>query len=156
MVGLRVESSELWCCFTENEDEAGVAIWGPCVLGFPHAPTRAGEDPWVRIAELARSALGIDSARVLRIGALEVLELPDGREVQPLVVALPASEPDTASPGVAIPVTALAKPALVEEQLVEHEGLQIRQQIAHVGRYRLMGPTFWVVESLLLRLGMLD
>jgi len=147
VVPLYVDSAELWTLLREEPDESPP-------LSFP-AAVFEGEDPWPTVARLGSVGLGIDPARMLRLGELDEVAGAGGFRLRCCVVAVPTPEDDGSnveSPTVRLPLSALKRPRLVEERMFELGGRSVPLAVYHLGRHRLWGPALDVLLKLLERL----
>ena len=156
LVPLYVDAGELWTVLTKRTDTL------PSHRGqiaFPGGGREVGEDAWAAALREAHEEVGIDSARVLRLGELDEGETPAGFRIIPCVGAIPY--PYEARPNEAeiaevfsLPLTAFANPRLVEERTVEVDGRRRQIRIYHVGSRQVWGLTARILQNLLVRTGL--
>jgi 8-oxo-dGTP pyrophosphatase MutT (NUDIX family) len=155
LVPLYVDAGELWTVLTKRTDTL------PSHRGqiaFPGGGREVGEDAWAAALREAKEEVGIDPAKVLRLGQLDEVESPASFRVIPCVGAVPF--PYEVSPNEAeiaevfsVPLTAFANPRLVEERAVSIDGRERMLRIYHIGRRQIWGLTARVLQNLLVRLG---
>ena len=154
LVPLYVEAGELWTVLTKRTDTL------PSHRGqiaFPGGGRETGEDAWGAALREASEEVGIEPAKVLRLGVLDETESPAFRVI-PCVGAIPHPyEPKPNAAEIAevfsLPLTAFANPRLVEERAVLLDGRQRNLRIYHVGNRQIWGLTARVLQNLLVRLG---
>jgi 8-oxo-dGTP pyrophosphatase MutT (NUDIX family) len=155
LVPLYVDAGELWTVLTKRT-ETLPSHRGQ--IAFPGGGRETGEDAWGAALREAQEEVGIDPARVLRLGQLDELESGVGFRVIPCVGAIPfpfAAKPNAAEIAevFSLPLTAFANPRLVEERAVTLDG-QVRDlRIYHIGKRQIWGLTARVLQNLLIRLG---
>jgi 8-oxo-dGTP pyrophosphatase MutT (NUDIX family) len=155
LVPLYVDAGELWTVLTKRTDTL------PSHRGqiaFPGGACEIGEDAWGAALREAQEEVGIEPAKVLRLGELDEVESPASFRVVPCVGAIPF--PYEARPNEAeiaevfsLPLTAFANPRMVEEREVVLDGRHRHIRIYHVGSRQVWGLTARVLQNLLVRLG---
>lgn len=155
LVPLYVDAGELWTVLTKRT-ESLPSHRGQ--IAFPGGGREIGEDAWSAALREAKEEVGIDSAKVLRLGQLDEVESPASFRVIPCVGAVPF--PYEASPNEAeiaevfsVPLTVFANPRLVEERAVSIDGRERMIRIYHIGSRQIWGLTARVLQNLLVRLG---
>ena len=155
LVPLYVDAGELWTVLTKRT-ESLPSHRGQ--IAFPGGGREIGEDAWGAALREAKEEVGIDPAKVLRLGQLDEVESPASFRVIPCVGAVPF--PYEASPNEAeiaevfsVPLTAFANPRLVEERPVSIDGRERMIRIYHLGNRQIWGLTARVLQNLLVRLG---
>jgi 8-oxo-dGTP pyrophosphatase MutT (NUDIX family) len=155
LVPLFVDAQELWVLLARRSDELP---HHQGQIAFPGGSLELGESPWEGALREAREEIGLEPARVLRLGLLDEASTPSGFHIIPCVGAVPYPVETVIDEGeiaevFAVPLSALASPQLVEQQRVEIDGLPREITIFHVGRHRIWGLTARVLFNLLERLG---
>jgi 8-oxo-dGTP pyrophosphatase MutT (NUDIX family) len=155
LVPLYVDAGELWTVLTKRTDTL------PSHRGqiaFPGGGREIGEDAWGAALREAKEEVGIDPAKVLRLGELDEVESPANFRVVPCVGAIPF--PYEAKPNEAeiaevfsVPLSAFANPRLVEERPVSIDGRERTLRIYHLGNRQIWGLTARMLQNLLIRLG---
>jgi len=155
LVPLYVDAGELWTVLTKRT-ETLPSHRGQ--IAFPGGGREIGEDAWGAALREAKEEVGIEPAKVLRLGELDEVESPASFRVIPCVGAVPF--PYEAAPNEAeiaevfsVPLTAFANPRLVEERAVSIDGRERMIRIYHVGNRQIWGLTARVLQNLLVRLG---
>jgi 8-oxo-dGTP pyrophosphatase MutT (NUDIX family) len=155
LVPLYVDAGELWTVLTQRT-ETLPSHRGQ--IAFPGGGREVGEDAWETALREAHEEVGIDLARVLRLGQLDEVESPANFRVVPCVGAIPF--PYVAKPNEAeiadvfsLPLTAFANPRLVEERAVSLDGKVRNIRIYHLGKRQIWGLTARVLQNLLVRVG---
>jgi hypothetical protein len=157
VVPLFVVDASLCTLFTVHRRAERDAATG---LGLLGAPLEPGEERWAGGARVARLQLGLDAAKVLRLGDLDPVAGLEGSEILPGVAAVPVpgagEEPSSLAPGLlAAPLVALRRSA---ERLLEETGevypvLRLEAS-ADEPAAELWGPPASIVANLLERLGL--
>jgi len=155
LVPLYVAAGELWTVLTKRT-ETLPSHRGQ--IAFPGGGREVGEDAWSAALREAREEVGIDAARVLRLGELDEVESPASFRVIPCVGAIPFPFDTKLNPAeiaevFSLPLTAFANPRLVEEREVTLDGRRRTIRIYHVGNRQIWGLTARVLQNLLVRLG---
>jgi len=156
LVPLYVDAGELWTVLTKRADTLPSHR---SQIAFPGGAREAGEDAWAAALREAHEEVGIDPARVIRLGELDEVESPAGFRVVPCVGAIPfpfEARPNAAeiSEVFSLPLSALANPRLVEEREVLLNGTRRMLRIYHVGQRQIWGLTARILQNLLVRLGL--
>jgi 8-oxo-dGTP pyrophosphatase MutT (NUDIX family) len=155
LVPLYVDAGELWTVLTKRT-ETLPSHRGQ--IAFPGGGREIGEDAWGAALREAKEEVGIDPAKVLRLGELDEVESPASFRVIPCVGAVPfpyeasLNEAEIAEV-FSVPLTAFANPRLVEERAVSIDGRERMLRIYHVGNRQIWGLTARVLQNLLIRLG---
>jgi 8-oxo-dGTP pyrophosphatase MutT (NUDIX family) len=156
LVPLYVDAGELWTVLTRRTDSLPSHR---SQIAFPGGGRELGEDPWAAALRESREEVGIDPAKVLRLGELDEGETPAGFRVIPCVGTIPfpyemrASEAEIAEI-FNLPLSAFANPRLVEERRIKVDGVARRLRIYHVGSRQIWGLTARILQNLLVRLGL--
>jgi 8-oxo-dGTP pyrophosphatase MutT (NUDIX family) len=156
LVPLYVDAGELWTILTRRTEDLP---HHKGQIAFPGGGLEPGEEPWDAALREAREEVGLDPAKVLRLGQLDETETPTGFRITPCVGAVPypvETEPD---PGeieeiFAVPITAFADPRAVEDRLVTIDGEERWLRFYHLGSRQVWGLTARIVQNLLERLGL--
>jgi 8-oxo-dGTP pyrophosphatase MutT (NUDIX family) len=156
LVPLYVDAGELWTVLTVRTDTLPNH---PGQIAFPGGSRDPGEDPWTTALREAGEEVGLDAARVMRLGELDEHEVPSGFSVVPCVGAIPfryAMRPSEAEIAevFSLPLSAFTNPRLVEERGVKLDGVLRTLRIYHVGRRQIWGVTARILQTLLVRLGL--
>ena len=156
LVPLYVDGGELWTLLTRRTQDLP---HHKGQIAFPGGSLEPGEEPWDGALREAREEVGLDPAKVLRLGQLDEEETPTGFRITPCVGAVPypvETEPDPREIEeiFALPITAFADPRTVEDRLVTIDGEERWLRVYHVGSRQVWGLTARIVQSLLERLGM--
>jgi 8-oxo-dGTP pyrophosphatase MutT (NUDIX family) len=156
LVPLYVDAGELWTVLTRRTD---TLPRHKSQIAFPGGGRETGEDPWAAALRETHEEIGLDPAKILRLGQLDEAEVPTGFRIIPCVGAVPF--PYEARPSEAeiaevfsIPLSAFANPRVVEEREVAIDGAVRSLRIYHVGRYQIWGLTARIVQNLLVRVGL--
>ena len=155
LVPLYVDAGELWTVLTKRT-ESLPSHRGQ--IAFPGGGREIGEDAWGAALRETKEEVGIDSAKVLRLGQLDEVESPASFRVIPCVGAIPfpyeaaLNEAEIAEV-FSVPLTAFANPRLVEERAVSIDGRERMIRIYHIGSRQIWGLTARVLQNLLVRLG---
>ncbi len=155
LVPLFVDGGELWTLLTKRADSLP---HHKGQIAFPGGGRELGEDAWTAALRESREELGLDSARVLRLGQLDEAETPTGFRVMPCVGAVPQPLETRLNAAeiaevFAVPLAALANPHLVEDRRVRLDGAERVLRIYHVGGRQIWGLTARLLQNLLARLG---
>lgn len=156
LVPLYVDAGALWTVLTRRTEELP---HHKGQIAFPGGACELGEDAWAAAVRETEEELGIQAARVLRLGQLDEVETPAGFRVIPCVGAVPFPLETTANPReiaevFAVPLPAFANPQLIEERQVMLDGHARSLRTYHVGGRRVWGLTARIVQSLMVRLGL--
>jgi 8-oxo-dGTP pyrophosphatase MutT (NUDIX family) len=156
LVPLYVDAGELWTVLTKRTDTLPSHR---SQIAFPGGAREAGEDAWAAALREAHEEVGLDPAKVLRLGELDEVESPAGFRVIPCVGAIPF--PYEMRPNAAeiaevfnLPLSAFTNPRLVEDREVLLNGARRVLRIYHVGRRQVWGLTARMLQNLLVRLGL--
>jgi 8-oxo-dGTP pyrophosphatase MutT (NUDIX family) len=156
LVPLYVDAGELWTVLTKRTDTLPNH---PSQIAFPGGSRELGEDSWTAALREAREEVGLDSQRVLRLGALDEEDVPSGFRIVPCVGAIPhpyelrPSEAEIAEV-IRLPLSAFTNPRLVEERTVVYDGVRRNLRIYHLGGRQIWGVTARILQALLERLGL--
>jgi 8-oxo-dGTP pyrophosphatase MutT (NUDIX family) len=155
LVPLYVDAGELWTLLTRRADSLPHHRGQ---IAFPGGGRELGEDAWGAALRESQEELGLDPARILRVGQLDEAETPSGFRIIPCVGAVPNPLETRANPGeiaevFAVPLLALANPQLVEDRRVRLDGADRVLRIYHVGGRQIWGLTARILQNLLERLG---
>lgn len=155
LVPLFVDGGELWALLTKRTDSLP---HHKGQIAFPGGGRELGEDAWTAALRESHEELGLDSARVLRLGQLDEAETPTGFRVMPCVGAVPQPLETRLNAAeiaevFAVPLAALANPHLVEDRRVRLDGAERVLRIYHVGGRQIWGLTARLLQNLLARLG---
>jgi 8-oxo-dGTP pyrophosphatase MutT (NUDIX family) len=156
LVPLYVDAGDLWTVLTKRAEELP---HHRSQFAFPGGAREAGEDAWTAALREAEEELGIDRAKVVRLGELGELETPTGFRIVPCVGAVPfpletRPSPQEIAEVFAVPILALANPQLVEERRVTLDGRERWLRIYHLGSRQVWGVTARILQDLLERLGL--
>jgi len=156
LVPLYVDAGELWTLLTRR---AETLPHHKGQIAFPGGGLEAGEEAWDGALREAQEEVGIDSSRVLRLGALDEARTPSGYRIVPCVgaVAYPLETEinhDEIEEVFAVPISAFANPTAVEERVVAIDGLDRMLRVYHVGGRTVWGLTARIIQQLLIRLGL--
>ncbi len=156
LVPLYVNAGELWTLLARRSEDLP---HHQGQIAFPGGSIEAGEEPWDAALREAQEEIGLDPAKVLRLGQLDETETPTGFRITPCVGAVPypvETEPDgrEIEEIFAVPITAFADPRTVEDRLVTVDGEELWLRIYHVGSRHVWGLTARIVQHLLERLGL--
>jgi 8-oxo-dGTP pyrophosphatase MutT (NUDIX family) len=155
LVPLYVDAGQLWVLLTRRTDHLPTH---KSQIAFPGGGLELGEDPWAAAVRESHEEIGLDPAKVLRLGMLDEASTPSGFHIIPCVGAVPhpvetrLNEEEIAEV-FTVPLTALATPRLVEQRRVEIDGVPREITVFHVGRHRIWGLTARILLNLLERLG---
>jgi 8-oxo-dGTP pyrophosphatase MutT (NUDIX family) len=156
LVPLYVDAGELWTILTQR---TATLPHHRSQVAFPGGSREIGEDPWAAALRETHEEIGIDPAKVLRLGELDEADVPSGFRIIPCVGAVPF--PYEAKPNEAeiaevfsLPLSAFANPRVVEERRVEIDGAVRDLRIYHVGRRQIWGVTARILQNLLVRVGL--
>jgi 8-oxo-dGTP pyrophosphatase MutT (NUDIX family) len=156
LVPLYVDAAELWTVLTKRSDTLPSHR---SQIAFPGGGREAGEDAWAAAVREANEEVGIEPAKVLRLGEMDEVESPAGFRVVPCVGAIPF--PYEARPNAAeiaevfnLQLSAFTNPRLVEDRDVLLNGTRRVLRIYHVGRRQIWGLTARILQNLLIRLGL--
>lgn len=156
LVPLYVDAGQLWTLLTRRTEELP---HHKGQIAFPGGSLEAGEEPWDAALREAQEEIGLDPAKVLRLGQLDETETPTGFRITPCVGAVPypvETEPDEGEIEeiFAVPIAAFADPRTVEDRLVTIDGEEQWLRIYHVGSRHVWGLTARIIQGLLQRLGL--
>lgn len=156
LVPLYVDTRELWTLLTRRSEELP---HHKGQIAFPGGSLEPGEDPWDAALRETHEEVGIDPAKVLRLGELDELETPSGFRIVPCVGAVSYPVETEPNPGeieeiFPVPLTAFTNPQLTEDRLVTIDGHERLLRVYHVGGRQVWGLTAGIVRSLLVRLGL--
>lgn len=156
LVPLYVDAGELWTILTQRTAELP---HHKSQYAFPGGSRDPGEGPWDAALREAEEEIGIEPAKVLRLGELDETETPSGFRIVPCVAAVPFPfQPVINEEEIAevfnVPLSVLASPRMAEERLVKIQGEEKVIRIYHVGNRRVWGLTARILQNLLDRLGL--
>ena len=155
LVPLYVEAGELWTVLTKRSDNLP---HHRSQIAFPGGGREIGEDPWTAALRETEEELGIDIAKILRLGELDEAETPSGFHIVPCVGAVPNPlETEVNQEEIAevfsVPLLAFADYRTVEDQLVKIDGVERMIRVYHVGKRQVWGLTAKIIQNLMTRLG---
>lgn len=156
LVPLYVDAGELWTLLTRRSEELPTHKGQ---IAFPGGGLQTGEDAWGAALRETEEEIGVERAKVLRLGELDEAETPSGFRIVPCVGAVPYPLETRLEDGeidevFAVPLSVFANPTLVEDQQVTLDGHQRVLRVYHVGSRRVWGLTARIVQNLLVRLGL--
>lgn len=156
LVPLYVDAGDLWTVLTRRSRELP---HHQGQIAFPGGGLEPGEDAWDGALREAQEEIGLDPARVLRIGQLDELETVSGYRVIPCVGAVPYPLETKLDEGeidelFAVPLSAFANPTAVEERVVVIDGNERLLRVYHLGSRQVWGLTATMLQALLVRLGL--
>lgn len=156
LVPLYVEAGQLWTVLTRRSDRLPQHKGQ---VAFPGGGLEIGEDPWAAALRESEEEIGIDGAKVLRIGMLDEAETPSGFRIVPCVGAVPQAmdvdiNEDEIAEVFSVPLLAFADVRVAEDRMVKIDGRERMLRIYHVGRHQVWGLTARIVMNLLERLGL--
>lgn len=156
LVPLYVEAGELWTVLTKRTE---TLPHHKSQIAFPGGGRELGEDPWSAALRETREELGIEPARVLRLGELDEAETPSGFRIVPCVGAVPfpletEANREEIEDVFSVPLSAFANPRLVEDRAVQIDGVERMLRIYHVGTRQVWGLTARIIQNLMVRLGL--
>jgi 8-oxo-dGTP pyrophosphatase MutT (NUDIX family) len=156
LVPLYVDAGELWTILTKRTD---TLPRHRSQIAFPGGGCELGEDAWAAALRETQEEIGLDPAKVLRLGELDEVEVASGFRIIPCVGAVPF--PYEAKPSEAeiaevfsLPLSAFANPRVVEERPVEIDGQERSLRIYHLGNRQIWGLTARILQNLLIRVGL--
>ncbi len=155
LVPLYVDAGELWTVLTKR---SGSLPHHKNQIAFPGGGRETGEDPWAAALREAREEVGLDPARVLKLGELDEAETLGGYRIVPCVGAVPwpfETQPndDEIAEIFSAPLLAFADYRVVEDQTVRIEGVERTIRIYHLGQRQVWGLTARILHNLMRRLG---
>jgi 8-oxo-dGTP pyrophosphatase MutT (NUDIX family) len=156
LVPLYVDANEIWTLLTKRSEDLPTHKGQ---IAFPGGSLEAGEDPWQGALRETHEEVGIEPAKVMRLGELDEAETPSGFRIVPCVGAVPfpleteinRAEIEELFP---VPLSAFVNPSLIEDRLVMINGEERMLRMYHVAGRQVWGLTGRIVQSLLYRLGM--
>ncbi|MEM7353980.1 MAG: CoA pyrophosphatase [Acidobacteriota bacterium] len=156
LVPLYVDAGELWTVLTKRTDKLP---HHKGQIAFPGGSLEPGEDSWAAAVRETEEEIGIDSKKILQLGALDEAETPSGFRIVPCVGAVPfpvETQPneDEIEDIFAVPIKAFANPTMVEDRAVLIDGVERVLRIYHVGSRQIWGLTARILQNLLQRLGL--
>ncbi len=156
LVPLFVDAGELWTLLTRRTDHLPTHR---SQIAFPGGGANAGEEAWDTALREAREEVGLDPARVLRLGQLDESASGSGFRIVPCVGAVPQDfatriDPEEIAECFRVPLSAFANPRLVEDRPVRVEGTERVLRVYHVGSRQVWGLTARILTNLLERLGL--
>lgn len=156
LVPLYVDAGELWTILTKRTDTLPTHRGQ---IAFPGGGREIGEDAWAAALRETSEEIGLDPAKILRLGELDEAATPSGFSIIPCVGAVPY--PYEAHPNeseiaevFSLPLSAFANPRAVEEREVLIEGRPREIRIYHIGNRQIWGLTARILQNLLVRIGM--
>ena len=156
LVPLYVDARELWTLLTKRSEDLPNHKGQ---IAFPGGSLEPGEDVWDGALREAHEEVGIDPAKVLRLGVLDEMATPSGFRIVPCVGAVAYPVETKINPGeieeiFPVPLTAFTNPQVIEDKLVVIDGKERTLRVYHVGGRRVWGLTARIVQNLLVRLGL--
>ncbi len=156
LIPLYVDAGELWTLLTRRSVELPTHKGQ---IAFAGGSLEEGETPWEAALREANEEIGLDPAKVLRLGELDEAVTPSGFQITPCVGTVPypvetTPNRDEIDEIFAVPISAFANPQLVEEVQVKIDGRERELLVYHVGGRRVWGLTARVLQNLLVRLGL--
>ena len=155
LVPLYVDAGELWTLLTRRSDSVPQHRGQ---IAFPGGGREIGEDPWEAALRETEEELGIDPARVVRLGELDEASTPSGFHIVPCVGAIPfpiettLNEEEIAEV-FPVPLLAFTDYSVVEDRWVRIDGVERLIRVYHIGKRQVWGLTARIVQNLLQRLG---
>jgi 8-oxo-dGTP pyrophosphatase MutT (NUDIX family) len=158
LVLLYVDAGQLWTLLTKRTDHLPTHKGQ---IAFPGGSLEGEEDAWAGALRETQEEIGIEEARIMRLGELDEAETPAGFRVMPCVGAVPYPVETVIDEGeidevFAVPLRALANPDLVEDREVKIDDQERVLRIYYVGRHQIWGLTARILQNLLIRLGFED
>jgi len=155
LVPLYVEAGELWTLLTKRSE---TLPHHRGQIAFPGGGREIGEDPWDAALRETHEELGIDPAKVVRVGELDESSTPSGFSIVPCVGAVPFPlktevNPEEIAEVFPVPLLAFADHRTVEDRQVKIDGVERWIRVYHVGKRQVWGLTARIVENLMDRLG---
>lgn len=156
LVPLYVDNGQLWTVLTRRSEELPQHRGQ---IAFPGGAREAGEDPWDAALRETEEEIGVDPARVLRLGELDEAETPSGFRIVPCVGGVPYPLETTLNEAeiaevFSVPLLAFTDVRLVEDRPVKIDRTERMLRIYHVGARQVWGVTARVVQNLMQRLGL--
>lgn len=154
LVPLYVEAGELWTLLTKRSE---TLPHHRGQIAFPGGGREIGEDSWDAALRETQEELGIEPAKIIRIGELDEASTPSGFNIVPCVGAVPFPletqvnhhEIDEVFP---VPLLAFADYSLVEDRRVKIDNVERWIRVYHVGKRQVWGLTARIVQDLMERL----
>ncbi len=156
LVPLYVDAGQLWTLLTKRSEELPTHKGQ---IAFPGGALEGGESSWDGALRETYEEIGVEPAKVLRLGQLDQAATPSGFHIVPCVGAVPfpletTLNRDEIDELIPLPLTAFANPAMVEERAVTVDGVERMLRVYHVGGRRIWGLTARILQDLLVRLGL--
>ncbi len=156
LVPLYVDAGQLWTLLTKRSEELPTHKGQ---IAFPGGALEAGETSWDGALRETHEEIGVEPAKVLRLGQLDQASTPSGFHIVPCVGAVPfpletTINRDEIDELIPLPLTAFANPAMVEERAVTVDGVERMLRVYHVGGRQIWGLTARILQDLLVRLGL--
>lgn len=155
LVPLYVDNGEIWTLLTKRSES--LPHHGG-QIAFPGGGREIGEDPWDAALRETHEELGVQPAKVVRVGELDEASTPSGFHIVPCVGAVPyplettINEEEIAEV-FSVPLLAFTDFRMVEDRLVKIDGVERTIRVYHVGKRQVWGLTARIVQNLLQRLG---
>lgn len=155
LVPLYVDAGELWTVLTKRTE---TVPHHKNQIAFPGGGLEVGEESWDAALRETREELGIETAKLLRLGELDEAETPSGFRIVPCVTAFPGPpEPtineDEIAEVFSAPLLAFADYRMVEDRAVLIDGVERLIRVYHVGSRQVWGLTARILQNLMRRLG---
>lgn len=156
LVPLYVDAGELWTLLTQRTEHLP---HHKGQIAFPGGSLEPGEDFWTAALRETEEEVGIDPAKILKLGELDEAETPSGFRIMPCVGAVPfpvETQPneDEIDDIFAVPISAFANPTAIEDRVVLIDGRERELRIYHIGGRQVWGLTARILQNLLVRLGL--
>lgn len=155
LVPLYVEAGEIWTLLTKRSE---TLPHHRGQIAFPGGGREIGEDPWDAALRETQEELGIDSAKVVRMGELDETSTPSGFSIVPCVGAVPFPlDTEVNQHEIAevfpVPLLAFTDFSTVEDRLVKIDDVERWIRVYHVGKRQVWGLTARIIQNLTERLG---
>ncbi len=157
LVPLYVDAGQLWTVLTRRTDELPHHRGQ---IAFPGGGREIGEEPWETALRETEEEIGLDPAKVLKLGQLDEAETPSGFRIIPCVGAVPfpletrLNEAEIAEV-FAVPLLAFADVRMTEDRQVTINGVERTLRVYHVaGGRQVWGLTARIIQNLTERLGL--
>ncbi len=156
LVPLYVDAGELWTVLTKRTEHLP---HHKGQIAFPGGSLEPGEDAWTAALRETEEEVGLDPAKILKLGELDEAETPSGFRITPCVGGVPfpmETNPneDEIDDIFAVPLSVFANPTAVEDRVVLIDGKERELRIYHLGGRQVWGLTARILQNLLVRLGL--